>query len=121
MKPTSGMPMTKALEALATFWPEISLFLDSLLCTQTHTVSRMAPSCQLTTGESEINAAVTISSLIASNKFDLRDTYFLIAGIAGINPKHGMLGDVAFCKYAIQVALRYEFDAREIPSNFPTG
>lgn len=75
----------------------------------------------MTTGESEINAAVTISSLIASDKFDLRDTYFLIAGIAGINPKHGTLGDVAFSKYAIQVALQYEFDAREIPSNFSTG
>jgi purine nucleoside permease len=77
--------------------------------------------CQLTTGESEINAAVTISSLIASNLFDLTNTYFMIAGIAGINPKHGTLGDVAFSKYAIQVALQYEFDAREMPENFTTG
>jgi purine nucleoside permease len=45
----------------------------------------------------------------------------LIAGIAGINPKCGTLGDVAFCKYAVQAALQYEFDAREIPSNFSTG
>ncbi len=28
---------------------------------------------------------------------------------------------MAFCKYAIQVALQYEFDAREIPANFSTG
>jgi purine nucleoside permease len=75
----------------------------------------------LTTGESEINAAVTISSLVASGLFDLTKTYFMIAGIAGINPKHGTLGDVAFCKYAVQVALQYEFDAREIPANFSTG
>ena len=45
----------------------------------------------------------------------------MIAGIAGINPKHGTIADVAFSKYAIQVALQYEFDAREIPSNFSTG
>ena len=45
----------------------------------------------------------------------------MIGGIAGINPKHGTIGDVAFCKYAIQVALQYEFDAREIPANFSTG
>lgn len=45
----------------------------------------------------------------------------MIAGIAGINPKYGTLADVAFSKYAIQVALQYEFDAREIPSNFSTG
>jgi purine nucleoside permease len=53
--------------------------------------------------------------------FDLTETYFMIAGIAGINPKHGSIGAVAFSKYAIQVALQYEFDAREIPDNFTTG
>lgn len=77
--------------------------------------------CQLTTGESEINAAVTISSLVASPQFDLTSTYFMIAGIAGINPKQGTLGDVAFSRFAIQVALQYEFDAREKPDNFSTG
>lgn len=77
--------------------------------------------CQLTTGESEINAASTITALMLSPLFDLKKTYFLIGGIAGINPKHGTIADVAFSKYAIQVALQYEFDAREIPDDFPTG
>jgi purine nucleoside permease len=53
--------------------------------------------------------------------FDLSKTYFMIAGIAGVDPKQGTLADVAFSKYAIQVALQYEFDAREIPANFSTG
>jgi purine nucleoside permease len=77
--------------------------------------------CQLTTGESEINAASTITALVHSPLFNLKSTYFLIGGIAGINPKYGTLADVAFSKYAIQVALQYEFDAREIPSNYTTG
>lgn len=77
--------------------------------------------CQLTTGEAEINAASTISALVFSNLFNLTDTYFLIAGIARVNPKHGTTGSVAFSKYAIQVALQYEFDAREMPENFTTG
>jgi purine nucleoside permease len=77
--------------------------------------------CQLTTGESEINAASTITALVHSPLFNLEKTYFMIGGIAGINPKYGTLGDVAFSKYAIQVALQYEFDAREIPSNWSTG
>jgi purine nucleoside permease len=77
--------------------------------------------CQLTTGESEINAASTITALVHSPYFNLEKTYFLIGGIAGINPKYGTLADVAFSKYAIQVALQYEFDAREIPANFTTG
>ncbi|QSZ31070.1 hypothetical protein DSL72_000631 [Monilinia vaccinii-corymbosi] len=77
--------------------------------------------CQLTTGESEINAASTITALTLSPAFDLTSTYFLVGGIGGVNPKHGTLGDVAFSKYAIQVALQYEFDAREKPDNFTTG
>jgi purine nucleoside permease len=77
--------------------------------------------CELVTGEGEINAASTISALVYSGKFDLTSTYFLIAGIAGVNPKVATLGSVTFARYAIQVAMQYEFDAREIPSNFTTG
>lgn len=53
--------------------------------------------------------------------FDLRKTYFLISGIAGVNPKQATLNDVAFAKYAVQVALQYEIDARELPSDYGTG
>ena len=77
--------------------------------------------CQVTTGESEINAASTISAVVLSPDFDLTTTYFMIAGIAGVNPKVATLGSVTFAKYAVQVALQYEFDAREIPANFSTG
>lgn len=77
--------------------------------------------CQVTTGESEINAATTISAVALSGKFDLTSTYFLIAGIAGVSPKWSTLGGVALSRYAVQVALQYEFDAREMPDNFTTG
>ena len=45
----------------------------------------------------------------------------MIAGIAGVNPEVATLGSVTFARYAVQVALQYEFDAREIPANFTTG
>lgn len=45
----------------------------------------------------------------------------MVAGIAGINPKIATLGSVTFARYAVQVALQYEFDARSIPPNFTTG
>lgn len=73
------------------------------------------------TGEAEINAASTITALVHSPLFNLTHTYFLIAGIAGISPKLGTIGSVTFARYAVQVALQYEFDAREKPSEFPTG
>ena len=68
-----------------------------------------------------INAALTLSALLASPLFDLTKSYFLIAGIAGINPKVGTLGSIVLSRYAVQVDLQYEFDAREIPSNWKTG
>ncbi|KAG7087702.1 hypothetical protein E1B28_013649 [Marasmius oreades] len=77
--------------------------------------------CQLTTGEGEINAVASISSLIHSSTFDLTHTYILIAGIAGGNPKLVTTGSVTFARYAVQVGLQHEIDAREIPSSFTTG
>ncbi|KAE8442042.1 hypothetical protein EG329_003899 [Mollisiaceae sp. DMI_Dod_QoI] len=77
--------------------------------------------CQVITGEGLINAALTVSTLIASPHFDLTHTYFLIAGVAGINPKMGTLGSVVLSRYAVQVDLQYEFDAREIPAAWKTG
>jgi purine nucleoside permease len=77
--------------------------------------------CQLVTGEAEINAAVTLASLVASPSFDLTTTYFLIGGIAGVNPEVATVCSVTFARYAVQVALQYEFDPREIPDNFSTG
>lgn len=44
-----------------------------------------------------------------------------IAGIAGINPHQGTLGSVAVSRFAIQVALQQELDAREKPENWTTG
>ncbi|KAB2580800.1 Purine nucleoside permease [Lasiodiplodia theobromae] len=77
--------------------------------------------CQLITGEGEINAAVTVTALFTSGLFDLTSTYFLVAGIAGISPEVGTLGGVTFARFAVQVALQYEFDAREVPQNWSTG
>lgn len=77
--------------------------------------------CQITLGESEINAASSASALILESGFDFTKTYFMIAGIAGINPEVSTLGSVNFARYAVQVALQYEFDAREMPANFSTG
>ncbi|KAL8706899.1 MAG: hypothetical protein Q9201_000059 [Fulgogasparrea decipioides] len=71
--------------------------------------------------QAQINAASSITALILSPLFDLRKTYFMVAGIAGINPRVATLGSVTFARFAIQVALQYEFDARSIPANFSTG
>lgn len=50
--------------------------------------------CQVITGESEINAASSISALVLSSQFDLTKTYFFVAGIAGVNPEVATLASV---------------------------
>ncbi|KAL8723798.1 MAG: hypothetical protein Q9181_007190 [Wetmoreana brouardii] len=109
-----GIPEFNLLERNITV-PGFSPLFPDAHCTKSGDV------CQLITGESEINAASTITALILSPLFDLRKTYFMVAGIAGINPKVATLGSVTFARFAIQVALQYEFDARSIPANFSTG
>ncbi|KAG6850560.1 hypothetical protein H0H93_011759 [Arthromyces matolae] len=95
--------------------PGFSPLFPDAHCTNDGTV------CQVTTGEAEINAALTMSALIHSSVFDLTSTYFLIAGVAGVNPKLATIGSVTFARFAVQVALQYEFDAREKPADSPTG
>ncbi|MCJ1263461.1 hypothetical protein MMC22_003331 [Lobaria immixta] len=95
--------------------PGLSPLFPDVHCTANHDV------CQIITGEAEINAAVTVTALVFSSIFDLRKTYFLIAGISGINPKIGTLGSVTFSRYAIQVALNLDIYAIEKPIEFDTG
>ena len=68
-----------------------------------------------------INAALSISALTSSTIFNLSKTYFILSGIAGVNPKVATIGAVAFAKFAVQIDLQVEFDGREIPSTWSTG
>jgi len=77
--------------------------------------------CQLVTAAGEINAVATLSALLHSTLFDLRSTYFLIAGIAGISPRIGTIGGVTFPRFAVHVGLQFEIDSREVPAHFHTG
>ncbi|KAJ5219443.1 uncharacterized protein N7498_001542 [Penicillium cinerascens] len=95
--------------------PGLSPLYPEVHCTENHEI------CQLITGESEINAATTVTSVAFSPLFDLSQTYVFIAGIAGVNPKRVTLGSVTFARYAVQVALQYEIDIRELPSSYSTG
>ena len=77
--------------------------------------------CQMIAGEGHANVAASTMALVLSEKFDLRRTYFLIAGIAGIDPKVGTTGSAAWARYLIDYGISWEIDAREIPSSWPYG
>lgn len=95
--------------------PGLSMLFPRVFCTETGII------CQVTLGEGEINSAASMMAFVLSNKFDLRQTYFLFAGIAGVNPHYATIGSVALARYAVQVALQYEIDPRSLPKDWPTG
>ncbi len=77
--------------------------------------------CVVTTGMGYANAAATIMALTFSPQFDLRRTYFLVSGIAGVDPAQGTVGSAAWSHYLVDFGLQWEIDAREIPSGWNTG
>ncbi|OQE19043.1 hypothetical protein PENSTE_c016G05268 [Penicillium steckii] len=95
--------------------PGLSTTYPDVHCTDDYDV------CQLVTGEAEINAAATVMAVAFSPLFNLTQTYFLAAGIGGVNPKRVTTGSATFARYAVQVALQYEIDLRELPHNYSTG
>jgi len=77
--------------------------------------------CQITTGMGYANASASIAALVYSRQFDLRQTYWLVAGIGGIDPKRGTLGSAAWAHYLVDFGLQWELDEREAPKDWPTG
>jgi purine nucleoside permease len=77
--------------------------------------------CVLTTGMGHTNAAASTMALVLARQFDLRRTYFIVAGIAGINPEQGTVGSVAWARYLVDFGIQWELDAREIPPGWTTG
>ena len=77
--------------------------------------------CQVTTGMGYANASASIAALVYSRQFDLRQTYWLVAGVAGIDPQRGTLGSAAWARYLIDFGLQWELDGRDAPKDWPTG
>jgi purine nucleoside permease len=77
--------------------------------------------CLMTTGMGHANAAASLMAVQYSGLFDLQKTYFIIAGIAGIDPAQGTLGDAAWARYAVDSGIAQEIDAREMPPKWTGG
>jgi purine nucleoside permease len=77
--------------------------------------------CQMTTGMGHANAAASMMAVIYSGLFDLHRTYFLIAGIAGIDPARGTIGSAVWARYAVDVGIAHEIDARELSGGWQDG
>lgn len=75
----------------------------------------------LLTGVGNTNAAAAIMALGLDPRFDLRQSYWVVAGIAGIDPADATLGSAVWADYVVDGSLAHEVDAREMPADWPTG
>ena len=67
------------------------------------------------TGVGTARAAASIMALGMDPRFDLTKAYWLVAGIAGVDPADATLGSAAWAEYVVDADLAHEIDAREIP------
>lgn len=125
-------PMPVRVMIVSMFGPEGQVWRDQRNLSQAITVPGLSPDypevhcgpdkvCQVTLGMGHANAAASIMALAFSKQFDLTHTYWLIAGIAGINPKHGTVGSVAWARWLVEWGIQWELDAREKPKSWPSG
>ncbi len=75
----------------------------------------------IVTGVGNTRAAATLMALGSDPRFDFSHSYWLIAGIAGIDPAKGSLGSAAWADWVVNGDLGHEIDSREIPPDWPTG
>ncbi len=76
---------------------------------------------EVITGVGTARAAATMMALGRDSRFDLTHAYFVVAGIAGIDPAMGSLGSAVWSEYVVDGDLAHEIDAREIPADWKTG
>lgn len=138
---TLSVLMAPAVEAAAIqpkvmlitmFGPEAQNWIERLKLTQEISVPGLSAEypvvrcnrqavCLMTTGMGQTNAAASTLALTLAPQFDLRKTWFVVAGIAGINPHHGTLGTAAWAHYLVEFGTQWEVDPRDAPKSWPTG
>lgn len=75
----------------------------------------------MVTGMGTANSATAVMALGLDPRFDLSKSYWLIAGIAGVDPADASIGSAAWAEYLVDGDLAHEIDSREIPADWPTG
>ncbi len=75
----------------------------------------------MVTGMGSIKSATAALALGLDERLDLSKAYWLVAGIAGIDPEDASVGSAAWARYLIDGDIAHEIDAREIPTAWTNG
>ena len=73
------------------------------------------------TGIGTAKSASAIMALGLNSRFDLSSAYWIIAGIAGIDPEDASIGSAVWSSYLVDGDLAHEIDPREMPDDWDFG
>ena len=72
-------------------------------------------------GPGNIRPGVNLMAFGLNPQFDVRKSYWLINGIAGVSPREMSLASAVWTDYVVNGDLAHEIDAREMPKEWPDG
>jgi purine nucleoside permease len=75
----------------------------------------------IVTGEGAERGAASIMALGSDPRFDLSKAYWVVAGIAGVDPQAASVGSAAWANWVVNADLGFEIDARDMPPSWSTG
>jgi purine nucleoside permease len=129
---TTDAPRALKVLIISMFEPEAAPWIAPLKLTEKVNVPGLLPDspalrcntddvCLMVAGMGHANAAASTMALTLDARFDLHRTYFLIAGIAGIDPAMGTVGTATWARYLVDYGIAHELDARDMPKSWRTG
>lgn len=74
----------------------------------------------MVSGTTLVNATASMMALGLDSRFDLTRAYWLLNGIAGVDPKVASMGSAAWSSFVINDVAR-QIDARDAPAEWPYG
>ena len=74
----------------------------------------------MVSGTTLVNAGASIMALGLDPRFDLTHAYWLMNGIAGVDPADASIGSAAWATFVVNDIAR-EIDPREAPADWPYG
>lgn len=75
----------------------------------------------IVTGMGTAKAASAIMALGLDPRFDLTKAYWLVVGIAGVDPEDASIGSAVWANYLVDGDLAHEVDARDMPEDWHSG
>ncbi len=75
----------------------------------------------IVTGVGNSKSSASIMALGMDERFDLTKAYWLVAGIAGVDPEDAPTASAVWAEWLVDGDLNHQIDAREIPTDWTTG